>query len=85
MWLIIRRFQMYSLNLYFFTDPMLSLLESGSNHEFVTDEIFFVSMDALKASGSCRGFDEGRYARMSWILSDSKKLSYFFRYFFKAE
>ena len=42
-------------------------------------------MDALKASGSCRGFDEGRYARMSWILSDSKKLSYFFRYFFKAE
>ena len=42
-------------------------------------------MDALKASGSCCGFVEGRYARMSWISSDSKKISYFFRYFFKAE
>ena len=27
-------------------------------------------MDALKATGSYRGFDEGRYARMSWIWAD---------------
>ena len=27
-------------------------------------------MDALKATGSYRDFDEGRYARMSWIWAD---------------
>ena len=27
-------------------------------------------MDALKATGSYKGCDEGRYARMSWIWAD---------------